>query len=244
MKDIRQRLLATFQVEHKEHVQRIRETLAAFETSEHAPTGPDLDEAFRRAHSLKGAARAVDLRPVENLAHRLETLFSRIRDGSMRLDKPVIKVMSQVLDASEDWLASMTGGQDPAHPAQALAAIDTVLSGAAAPSVPPPAQQAPSDSPAAPAPSAALGELDTVRLNAESLDRIVSSAGQLLTESLRQQQVTQQLRHVSQHLAETAGERTRVRKAAARAFQTLDSSPELAAAARYVNYLEIGRAHV
>ncbi len=237
MKDLRQRLLATFQVEHKEHVQRIRETLAAIETSDGAPAGPDLDEMFRRAHSLKGAARAVDLRPVEHLAHRLETLFSRIREGGVGLDKTIVRVIHQVLDASEDWLAAMGGPQEPARPTQALEAIDAVLGTPSEVPSPVRAPQKKTES-AAPASSPSVAQVDTLRLNAASLDRIVSSAGQLLTESLRQNHVTRQLRQMSQHLSETAAERDRVRKSGARMLQQLDSSPELAAAARYVNYLD------
>ena len=66
----------------------------------------------------------------------------------------------------------------------------------------------------------------------------MSSAGELLTATLRQNHVTQQLRGVSADLAATAAERERLRKSVARVFHKLDSSPELAAAARYVNYLD------
>ena len=69
--DIRQQLLAAFEVEHREHLDAIRAALAA--------EGPvDWQDVFRRAHSLKGAARAVDLPPVEAVSHQLEALFERI----------------------------------------------------------------------------------------------------------------------------------------------------------------------
>ena len=111
--------------------------------------------------------------------------------------------------------------------------------GPAAVTVPAPAAvNAPAEPSAAPAPSLPMAPTETVRLHAKSLDRIVNSAGQLLTESLRQSQVTQHLRHLSRHLSETAVERERVRKAGARVFRKLESSPELADAARYVNYLD------
>lgn len=234
MKDIRQRLLATFQIEHNEHVKQIREGLAGFEASS-AP--PDLDEMFRRAHSLKGAARAVDLRPIENLAHRLETLFARIREGALPLESRIVKVIYQVLDASEDWLGAKGGAEALPEPAAALAAIDALLGTSAATegAVKAPIEAAERRVPAALAP---IAQIDTLRVNAESLDRIVSTAGQLLTETLRQNHVTQELRHMSQQLTDTAGERDRARTAGARVFQQLDSSPELAAAARYVNYLD------
>lgn len=253
MKDIRQRLLATFHVEHKEHVQRIREAVSTIESSNGAPAGAELDEAFRRAHSLKGAARAVDLRPIEQLSHRLETLFARVREGVLRLDKPVVTVILQVLDASEDWLSAAGGPQEPPPPAEALAAIEALLGGDQIRRKPDPtgagAQPDPTGAAAEPirlkpdpavavAPTTAIAQQDTLRLRAESLDRIVSSAGQLLTEGLRQNHVTHELRRVSHHLSETAAERDRLRKSGARALQKLDSSPDMAAAARYVNYLD------
>ena len=108
MKDIRQKLLATFQIEHRDHVEQIRSLLAMIEKTAVEPAGAELEEAFRRAHSLKGAARAVDLHPVEGLAHRLETLFSRVRQGVLLLDKNVAGVVQQVLDASEDCVSALS----------------------------------------------------------------------------------------------------------------------------------------
>src|SRR3979409_930127 len=89
LKDIRQKLLETFQVEHRDHVDHIRALLAGIEESSAPPESRDLEEIFRRAHSLKGAARAVDLRAVEGLAHCMETLFSRVRQGEIPLDRNV-----------------------------------------------------------------------------------------------------------------------------------------------------------
>ena len=64
--DINQKLLAAFQVEHIEHLEGIRACLARWDRAGEAP---DVDEAFRRAHSLKGAARVTGFTPVETLAH-------------------------------------------------------------------------------------------------------------------------------------------------------------------------------
>ena len=55
--DIRQQLLAAFEVEHREHLDAIRTALAGGAEGRQ----PDWNDIFRRAHSLKGAARAVDL---------------------------------------------------------------------------------------------------------------------------------------------------------------------------------------
>src|SRR5579884_1831466 len=100
--DIRQRLLAIFQVEHAEHVGYLRAYLDGCEARGCVSPGPELDEAFRSAHSLKGAARAVDLAPVETLAHRMESLLAQVRVGAMTLEADGIRAVRQALDASED----------------------------------------------------------------------------------------------------------------------------------------------
>src|SRR5207244_7830990 len=96
---------AIFQSEHAEHLGQIRSILALLENVPEARGRSELDEAFRRADSLKGAARAVDLPPIEGLAQGLETLFSRVREGALPLDKATARVIHLVLDSSEDYLA-------------------------------------------------------------------------------------------------------------------------------------------
>lgn len=94
MADIRAQLLAAFEVEHRDHLEAIRRALAA-------PEAADLREMFRRAHSLKGAARAVDLPTIEALAHDLEDLFDAVSEGRRALDRPAIDAIHLALDRIE-----------------------------------------------------------------------------------------------------------------------------------------------
>ena len=206
MNDIRQKLLAAFQAEYREHLEQIRGILA--KRPEGGPPGADLDEVFRRAHSLKGAARAVDLRPVETLAHRLETLFSRVREGALRLDGETVRLVQRVLDEIEDLTAALLGGQAPAGSSLAQAAMERLLGleTAVAPAADPP----PSEMPAS-----ALPLAETVRVNTTSLDRLHRSTGQLLAESQRQEAVTQGLHSIARQLAEMEREWQRLHKTAA-----------------------------
>jgi two-component system chemotaxis sensor kinase CheA len=185
LKDIRQKLLATFQIEHRDHVEQIRSLLAMIEKTAAQPTGPELDEAFRRAHSLKGAARAVDLRPVEGLAHRMETLFSRVRQGAMLLDPSVTGVLQQVLDASEDCVATLSGEAPGPGYSSALEAIERVLGVES--------ENAEIRPPEAAAPVPSFQPVEMVRITAQNFDGMLRSAAGLLTESQRQEQVTLQL---------------------------------------------------
>jgi two-component system, chemotaxis family, sensor kinase CheA len=200
LKDIRQRLLATFQIEHRDHIEQIRSFLAALTEDANAgaegqPASPELEEAFRRAHSLKGAARAVDLKAVEGLAHRLETLFSRVRQGVLLLDKNVVTVVGQVLDASEDCVAGLGENRPASGFASSLRAIELVLG------IQPEAVTAPVTGGPEVVPVPAFQTLDTVRIAARNFDGLLRSAGGLLTESRRQNVVTDGLNGIARQLA-------------------------------------------
>ncbi|HEX3849444.1 MAG TPA: Hpt domain-containing protein, partial [Polyangiaceae bacterium] len=132
MDEINQQVLDAFQVESREHLEAIRALMGDLARDDAPRSEARLEEAFRRAHSMKGGARICALRPVETLGHRLETLFSRLHDGAMQLDRDAVRAVNTVLDAMEDWVASLAGSQTPPDVDAALQAIDGVLSGAPA----------------------------------------------------------------------------------------------------------------
>jgi two-component system chemotaxis sensor kinase CheA len=250
---IRQKLAAIFQGEHAEHLEHIRSILALLENVTEIKGRAELDEAFRRAHSLKGAARAVDLDAVEGLASGLETLFSRVREGTMPLDAQMGRVVHQVLDASEECVAAFRDNRIPAEPGAALQAIESLLgnnppedpapidSSAKIPALEPSLPIAEPGSPAPTAPAVSLAPsqpAEMVRLPAENLDRLVRSTGQILTESLRQASVTAELVALDAHIAEMAAESGRFRKVSAAALWRLASQPEFASVVRYLGSVE------
>lgn len=237
--DIRERLLAAFQVEYQEHLQVIRKLLADMLARADGASGiGQLDEIFRRAHSLKGAARAVDLAPVEQMAHRLETLFSRLRSGHIKIDPAVASLIGRSLDMIEDWVGAFVGGQMPPDVAPALAKLEVFLdSGRVEPvASPPPAPSPPSASPLfvvppeleaavaaaamptaegpAEPPRAAIAAEETVRVRAVHLDRLLRTSDELLTETMTQRAVSQSLLSLDRQLAETEGVWCRFRKLA------------------------------
>jgi two-component system chemotaxis sensor kinase CheA len=217
LKDIRQRLLATFQIEHRDHVEQIRSFLAAIAGEPVLPASAELEEAFRRAHSLKGAARAVDLSAVEGLAHRLETLFSRVRQGVLLLDRNVATVARQVLDASEDCVAGL--GATPGFESS-LRAIEQVLG------MKPETSAAPVIEGTEPVSVPALETFETVRIAARNFDGLLRSAGGLLTESLRDNQVTDQLNGMAKQLAVMEKEAESVHRSAAASLRRIGAGRE------------------
>ncbi|MFH6782238.1 MULTISPECIES: hybrid sensor histidine kinase/response regulator [Methylobacterium] len=144
MDDIRQLLLAAFDAEHREHLAAIRAALAEAEAGRPA----DWNDVFRRAHSLKGAARAVDLPAVEEVAHRLEALFDRVVQGRTGLDRATAGVVDLALDRIEGLVAALPETPEPAAPADAIAALDACLSGAPIPQAEPKPEPKPAPEPA------------------------------------------------------------------------------------------------
>jgi two-component system, chemotaxis family, sensor kinase CheA len=202
VKDIRQKLLATFQIEHRDHVDQIRSLMAVLETGNGKPPGAELDEVFRRAHSLKGAARAVDVRPVEGLAHRLETLFSRVRQGVLLLDKGTVGVVEQALDAIEDTVAGLAENRPaPGFPA-ALGALERALGIEPAPAEVVPVPELSPVAFQAPA---------TVRVTAQNFDGLLRSAGALLMEAQRHGQMSTQLAVIAKQASSVEEEVARAR---------------------------------
>lgn len=210
MKDIQEQLFAIFQAEHAEHLEHIRSLVALLETVGNEAGKAHLDEAFRRAHSLKGAARAVDIQPVEGIASRLETLFAKVREGALPLDQDAARTIHQLLDSSEDCLQALRGNHAP-----------DVGGG------PPPTAE-----------EASFQPLEMVRLPGESLDRLVRSVGQVLSESLRQKSVTEELTALGREVAAMEAECSKLRNSAAGSLRALEGKPEFAAMVCHIGYVE------
>ncbi|QRM29284.1 response regulator [Microvirga sp. VF16] len=176
MTDIRKQLLAAFEAEHREHLQAIRSAL------DHAGGGEiDLTDVFRRAHSLKGAARAVDLPAVEEVAHQLEALFSQVLEGQQSLDDPTIATVRQNLDLIEDLVADVLRSSEPqTAPAKAPKPASTE------PEPIPPKADAPPDT----------GTGSYLRVAAEQMEELSDSMHQLLAELQADEGIDDTLRQI------------------------------------------------
>ena len=181
MTDIRKQLLAAFEVEHREHLQAIRSAL------DHADRGEiDLTDVFRRAHSLKGAARAVDLPAVEEVAHHLEALFSQVLDGQRSLDAPAVATVRQNLDLIEDLVADLSKPSEPTSEAPSAP-------------VPKPASEEP-EPPAPKADGPETGPGSYLRVAAEQMEDLSDSMHRLLTELQADEGIDDTLRQIEQEI--------------------------------------------
>ncbi len=215
--NIRERTLAAFKIEYADHLTHIRSELARFETGTVTPGDDVLFEIYRRAHSLKGAARAAGLETVEILAHEMESLFSAMRDGSRLLDLDAIKIVGKVLDSIEDWVLGLDDDADQVDTAPVLAEIQAYLAFApvmdalaterAADSAP---MAAGGDAPLAqaePVPSrqsmtglAGNEGIDDLKISVKKLSVILRTAGQLVSKSANLDEVSAGMGRVAESL--------------------------------------------
>jgi two-component system chemotaxis sensor kinase CheA len=100
------KLLSTFRVEAEVHLQAIGSGLLALERTPLAERCAAIVETiFRAAHSLKGAARAVNLTQVEAVCRSLENVFSAIKDKRLVISSQLIDLLLRATDALGGLLA-------------------------------------------------------------------------------------------------------------------------------------------
>ena len=98
--DFNKRLLATFAVETRERLAVISAGLIELEKTAVTERRQEILEAVtREAHSLKGAARAVNIAGIETLCHELETVFTSLKRGTGAFSPALFDLLHQAVDA-------------------------------------------------------------------------------------------------------------------------------------------------
>ncbi|HUX13600.1 MAG TPA: response regulator [Spirochaetia bacterium] len=110
--DFLKRLLETFRVEAKEHLQALSAGLVALEQAPDAETRePIVETIFRETHSLKGAARSVNFLDVEALCQSLESVMAAMKQEKIPVTAPTLDVLHAAVDSIDQVLAaSLDGG--------------------------------------------------------------------------------------------------------------------------------------
>jgi two-component system chemotaxis sensor kinase CheA len=117
--EFQEKLLATFKIEADEHITAMVSGLVELEkTSEPEGQSAVIQKAFREAHSLKGAARAVNLGDVEAHCQALESRFAALKRRDVQLTPALFDELHRTLDALAGLLRSRESGTMPeeSHP--------------------------------------------------------------------------------------------------------------------------------
>lgn len=176
MSDLQARLLEAFKSECPEHLQGIRQALGSIRQGE--ASDDTFYDILRHAHTLKGAARAASLIPVEKAAHELETVISKAREEKTELSDQLVQAINHLLDLVETWVF-----QAPPE-RKKLPDLPALLSGS----------RSIESSAAEPEQRPANRSKDTVvRLEQAVLDSILLGAGEVLAQHSLQQNDSRRL---------------------------------------------------
>ena len=113
------RLLATFQVEAQGHVSAMYSGLLELEKAPGAEKRAGIVETvFREAHSLKGAARSVNLKEIETICQSLESVFSALKRQELALSAALFDRLHKAVDTVGKLLLSVGTEQTAADEAR------------------------------------------------------------------------------------------------------------------------------
>jgi two-component system sensor histidine kinase and response regulator WspE len=205
-----------FRTEAETHTRTLNEGLLALESAPAELSA--IEPLMRAAHSIKGAARIIGLDSAVRLAHAMEDVLVSAQKGrelvrSTRIDQLLAgtDLLNELANLSESDLSSWSDGN-----AKAIEELVALLG-----SPPPASSTGPRDSaagsaepvpPALPVVTAAETHSDdavssapavepkTVRLGAESVDRMMRLAGEMTIESRRAQATRDPLEALKEHL--------------------------------------------
>jgi len=202
-------MLNDFIVNTDELMQTLDETILQLEQD---PSNKKIiEEVFRSAHTLKGAAGMFGFKGIERVMHRMENLFDLIRKEKLLTDSRTIDVVFQGLDILRTLLTAIKDGKPcgvatvPIVEALGLAArgkyAATSKKSAAAPAAvtPEPAREnsapkAPSEDDGKVQKKKEPKEQSTIRVDLERLDVLVNLVGELVIDRSRFASIENELR--------------------------------------------------
>ncbi len=231
-----QRLLAMFVVEAEEHVGSLAGSLREMEAGVTDQRARELvEKTFREVHTLKGAARTVNMTHLVALCHAMESLLAQVKRGELALGRPVVEALSLGFTALCRMVPNAQNGDSP-PPVPGLDALIGLLEGVGRglplPDLsPPPTPEPPAPvpvvaplppvlpvrehAPPAPAPAPAPAPVraaprQTLRVAIDRLDFLLHQAEDLITAKLSGAERVAEIRAITAGLAERTRGRQRL----------------------------------
>ncbi len=105
--DLQQQLLEAFKIESEERIASMFLNLTELEKNTDTENrGNLLEIVFREAHSLKGAARSVNIIPIETLCQEIEGLFSQLKEEKVNFAPDLFDTLHNAVGVIEKYLSA------------------------------------------------------------------------------------------------------------------------------------------
>jgi len=102
-------LLGYFLSEAEDHINTLERGISELETASDSDTL--IEDLFRAAHTLKGAAALVKLTTTSNIAHRMEDILEELNEKKRKLSKGLIELLLYMLDAIKGLIQDVAQGR-------------------------------------------------------------------------------------------------------------------------------------
>jgi chemosensory pili system protein ChpA (sensor histidine kinase/response regulator) len=182
-------ILEFFQPEAEEHLQIVADCLLSLEGNNNPE---EINRLFRAIHTVKGSAAQVGLRRLGGIAHRVEDLIGRLRDGEIQPSPSVVDICLESVDVLKKTLH-----REWADEAEFRAGVDSLLGQIAAFAPQEIEEQAPATvaeageeapvkegaekaAPKAPLTAKQVAANKSVRIALGRLDRMMNTVGELV----------------------------------------------------------------
>lgn len=186
-------ILEFFQPEAEEHLQIVSDCLLSLEGNNNPE---DINKLFRAIHTVKGSAAQVGLRRLGGIAHRVEDLIGKLRDGEIEPSPEVVDLCLASVDVLKktlrrewadetemrsgvDSLLGRIGAFAPPEVEEAVEATENAEASEAPASVSVKPEKA-TAKPAAAANTKAAAASKSVRIALARLDRMMNTVGELV----------------------------------------------------------------
>lgn len=197
-RDFLKRLMATFKLEAAEHVKALSSGLIELEKASVPDKQAEITEVvFREAHSLKGAARSVNVTEIEELCQSLESVFAGLKRNELSLSSEFLDVLHLAVDNLNGLLPSIERertAEEKATVSNAVQLLNSLLGDA-----PLPVQR--QELPKEPAAGQKPAFSETVRVSTSRLESLLLQTEELLSAKLAATRLTAELRELNDRLA-------------------------------------------
>ena len=119
MQDLRQRLMEAFLEELHECVGDMYRHLQSLEQNpEQTVRDMLVNELYRAAHKIKGAANAAEVCSIEQLCRQMQNILTTVRDGQRTIDSELHSQFINVVSFLTESEARLRDGKTPASGAE------------------------------------------------------------------------------------------------------------------------------
>lgn len=188
--EFRRKLLATFRVEAAEHVAGLASGIVELERAvDAAARARVVETVFRAAHSLKGAARAVNAAAIESLCQATEGVLAALKRRTLESSPALLDLLHESIDTLERLLDALASGSGAEPTSELLRRLETAAKGTV--TVPAPVENKP---PPLPETAAKPQSTPVVRIDTARLDALLLQAEEMLSAKLAAADLAKQMR--------------------------------------------------